>query len=464
MKFINRHNELSALEDRFRKNQSEFFIVYGKRRVGKTELIKQFIKDKPSAYFLADKRSMKLQLQEVGRIIGEQFNDEVLMRAGFEEWLEVFQYLGKHVRPNKPFIFAIDEYPYLVEIDKSISSIFQKGWDEYLKNSGVCFILSGSSIAMMESETLIYTAPLYGRRTGQLLLTPLSFTQAHEFFPATSFQEFLSIFTIMGGMPAYLLQYHAHKSRQENMRDAIFEKTAFLHNEVEFTLKEELREPKQYMAIIEAIAKGCAQFGHISNATGLEKNTLTKYLHVLQKLQLIAREVPVSEKHPQKSRKSIYTISDQFFRFWFRFVYPYKSDIEIGRLNEVEKKLHEEFSLLESVTHEQICRDDLVNQYSKQLFPFERVGRWWNNDEEIDIVALNTPTDSVLFAECKWSNKAVGTNVYDDLKRKAALVDFGSMNRKEYYALFSKSGFTKAMIEKAKKEKVLLIEEDRLLK
>jgi len=460
MTFVNRKKELNMLEKRFRSNKSEFFVLYGKRRVGKTELMKQFLKHKHAVYFLADKRNMKDQLQELGSIIGEQFNDEILMRVGFQDWLQVFRYLKQHISSQQPFIFAIDEYPYLVELDPSMSSLFQKGWDEYLKNTNIFFILSGSSMAMMESETLIYTAPLYGRRTGQLLLTPLSFTQAHEFFPQTSFQQFLSIFTITGGMPAYLLQYKTNKTHKQNIIDAIFEKTAFLHNEVEFMLKEELREPRQYMAILQAIANGCSQFGHIANATGLEKHVLTKYLHVLQQLQVITREVPITEDKPHKSRKSLYSICDQFFRFWFRFVYPFKSDIEIGRFQTVQQKLQDEFYLLESFTYEQICRDDLVNTYAKKLFSFERVGRWWNNHEEIDIVALNTETDEILFAECKWSNKAIGTNVYDDLKRKAQLVDFGSAKRTEYFALFSKSGFTPAMVQKAKNDGVLLIPQD----
>ena len=185
MKFINREIELKALKDKWAKGSSQLIIVYGKRRVGKTELIKQFIKDKEAVYFLADKRTALEQLRELGQIIGDMFNDDLLKSRGFESWLEVFNYIKKHKKGK--FIFAIDEYPYLVEADKATSSVFQKGWDQTLKDSGVFLILSGSSIGMMESEALTYKAPLYGRRTGQFLIKPLPFKEARKFFPKKDF-------------------------------------------------------------------------------------------------------------------------------------------------------------------------------------------------------------------------------------------------------------------------------------
>jgi len=180
MKFINRETELNFLNDKWAKKNPHFIVIYGKRRVGKTELIKQFIKEKPAVYFLADKRTSLEQLRELGRIMGTYFKDSLLEKQGFEEWLDVFRFLKE--RDGNHFVFVVDEYPYLVEIDKAISSLFQKGWDEYLKDSKIFLILSGSSISMMESEVLIYKSPLYGRRTGQILLKPLSFKKVGNFF------------------------------------------------------------------------------------------------------------------------------------------------------------------------------------------------------------------------------------------------------------------------------------------
>ena len=187
MKFINRTLELTTLENKWNDKKSQFIIIYGKRRIGKTELIKNFIKNKPAIYFLSDKRSSHDQLKELGRLFGEHFHDSLLSKQGFSEWLDVFRYLNEKVKER--FIFAIDEYPYLVESDKTISSVFQKGWDEYLKNKNIFLILSGSSISMMESETLLYKSPLYGRRTGQILVQQMPFHESRKFFPELDFEK-----------------------------------------------------------------------------------------------------------------------------------------------------------------------------------------------------------------------------------------------------------------------------------
>lgn len=460
MNFINRDTELGFLNNKWREGKANFIIIYGKRRVGKTALIKQFIKDKPAVYFLADKRSALEQMKELGRIMGGFFNDSLVKEHGFTDWLEVFRYLKE--KNTKNLIFAIDEYPYLVEIDKAISSVFQKGWDEFLKEHKIFIILSGSSIAMMESETLTYGSPLYGRRTGQILVKPISFKESRGFFPKKGFDEFMSIYTVTGGIPAYLLQLDAGLSIEENIKKKIFPVTEYLHNEVEFILKEEFRELKNYLSILKAISWGKRKFGEIVNETGLEKNVLTKYLMTLERLQIIEKEVPVTEEAPHKSRKGLYFIYDNFFRFWFQYVFPYKSDLEIGNFDEVLRKIQASFKSLEAISYERSSREIVWNLRSK-LFPFEKVGKWWERENEIDLVALSSVTKEILFGEVKWSEKQVGTNIYEDLKKKSELIDWQKGKRKEYFALFSKSGFTKDMLGIAKREKVFLIHRDTLV-
>lgn len=460
MKFINREKELKSLKEKWKSQKAEFFIIYGKRRVGKTELIKQFIKDKASIYFLADKRNTKEQLKELGEIAGNYFNDQILRSRGFNDWIEVFSYLKSKIK--KRTVFVVDEYPYLVENDSSTSSLFQKGWDEYLKDAKIFLILCGSSVSMMESEALIYKSPLYGRRTGQILLKPLSFFESWKFFPQKNFEDFLRIFTITGGIPAYLLQFSPDKSLEENIKTRIFPKTEFLHNEIEFILKEELREPKNYLAILRAISCGKSKFGEIANDTGLGKNVLMKYLTTLINLQLIEKEVPVTEKHPLKSRRGIYKISDNFTCFWFQYVFPYKSDLELDRYNEVMKKIKESFNLLEAKVYEKICQEILWKLRDK-IFPFERVGRWWNKNEEIDVVGLNENTKEIILGEVKYSQRPVGVNIYFSLRKKSYCVDWNYKKRKSYYILFSKNGFTKEMKELAKKDNVFLVEKNKLI-
>lgn len=464
MKFINRKAELNALEKKWMENEPQLFIVYGKRRVGKTELIKQFIKNKPAIYFLADRRTTIEQLKELGRIIGEYFKDNSLIKKGFSDWIEVFSYLKN--KTTKKLIFAIDEYPYLVESDGATSSLFQKGWDEYLKDSKICVILSGSSIAMMESEALIHKSPLYGRRTGQSLIKPLKFNESWEFFPKKNFDDFLSIYTITGGMPAYLMRFNAELPLKKNIELKIFDKTSFLHNEVEFTLKDELREPKNYLSILKAIALGKRKFGEISNYTGLQKNVLNKYLSTLANLQLLDKEYPAMEDNPDKSRKGLYRIADNFFIFWFQYIFQYRSYLEIENFDFVFKKMLGEssgFKALEAAAYEKVCQE-ILSGFGENIFAFERIGRWWENEKEIDIVGLNNETGEIIFGECKWSEKPIGTNIYEDLLKKAADVQWNRGKRKEYFILFSKSGFTKGMMAVARRDKVFLVHKNKIVK
>lgn len=460
MKFINRNKELNFLETKWASGKPQLTVVYGKRRVGKTELIKQFIKGKPAVYFLADKRTIFEQLRELSRLMGNYFQDSLLLKRGFEDWLDVFQYLKEHAREQ--FVFVVDEYPYLVEVDKAISSVFQKGWDEHLKNSQIFLVLLGSSVSMMESEALLYKSPLYGRRTGQILLKPLPFRDSWKFFSRKTFDEFLSIFSVTGGIPAYLLQIDPDLSFKENLRIKVFPTTEFLHNEIEFVLKEELREPKNYLSILRAISWGKRKFGEIVNETGLQKSALTKYLNTLERLQLIEKEVPVTEKNLQKSRKGLYQICDNFFRFWFQYIFPYKSDFEIESYDEVWRKFKESFPMLEAATYEKVSRETMWD-LRENLFNFERVGNWWEKDKEIDVVALNKTTREIIFGEAKWSNRPVGINVFRDLTEKASSVQWNRGEREEYYILFSKSGFTGEMCDLAKSKGVFLVHKGDLL-
>jgi len=450
------------MNEKWDSKTSQLFIIYGKRRVGKTELVKQFLKDKPSVYFLADKRNHSDQLKELGRVIGNYFNDTILVKNGFQDWLEFFEYVSK--KATKSLAIAIDEYPYLVETDSAISSIFQKGWDQYLKNSNAFLVLLGSSIAMMESETLIHKSPLFGRRTGQILVEPMTFANSWKFFPKKNFEQFMSVYSITDGMPSYLLQLDTDKTIKENIEKRIFSHTEFLHNEVEFMLKEELREPKNYLAILKAISWGKRKFGEIVNDTGLKKNVVTKYLNTLERLRLVEKEIPITEKNPNKSRKGLYAISDNFFRFWFQYVFPFKSDLEIGRYSHVFDQFDQSFNALESFVYEAVCRE-IIFDFEKQLFSIERIGRWWVPDKEIDIVGISAREQKIVFGECKWSSKAVGTNILYDLQDKAKVVQWGRGKRKEYFILFSKSGFTPDMIKLAKeKGNVVLVDKNKLVK
>jgi len=459
MRFINRELELDFLNEKWSKNEAQLIIVYGKRRVGKTEISIQFSKDKPHIYFLCERIAARSQLKKFTEAVREYFKDEFLPQDGFGNWETAFKYIANK---NEKIAIIIDEFPYLVETDKAIPSIFQKAWDLHLKNSKVYMTLLGSSISMMEETVLFYKAPLYGRRTGQFLIKPFRFKELKKAFPGKSFDEILSIYSIVGGTPLYLNKFHG-KNYLDVIKEEILKKGQPLYEEVEFLLREELKEPRNYFVILEALSLGKHKLSEIINETGFDKGTTSRYISILNSLQITRKEIPITEKIPEKSRKGIYEIDDNFFNFWFRFVFRNRSLLEENRINEVLLKIKEAMPSLQAKNYEKISGEILFNAILKKELPltFEAYGRWWNKNAEIDLIAINSQTNEILFGEAKWSNKPVGSNVYKTLKKKSEKVDWGRENRKEYFALFNKTGFTAEMKKIAKEYKIYLFHKDK---
>jgi len=461
MRFVNREIELNFLNEKWRQNSAQLIIIYGKRRVGKTEISVQFAKNKPHIYFLCERLAAHNQLKKFTEAVGKHFKDEFLPREGFRDWEEAFKYIaGK----RKKLAVIIDEFPYLAETDKAIPSTFQKAWDLHLKNSKVYLILLGSSISMMEKTVLFYKAPLYGRRTGQFLIKPFGFREARLAHPEKTFDEVLAIYSIAGGTPLYLNKFRL-KNYLNVVKEEILKKGQPLYDEVEFLLREELKEPRNYFVILEALSLGKHKLSEIINETGFDKGTSSRYISILDSLQITKKEIPVTEKIPEKSRKGIYLIDDNFFNFWFRLVFRNRSLLEENKINAVILKVKEAMPQLLAENYERISGEILsnTNLSKKRPLEFETYGRWWDKNEEIDLVALNSRANKILFGEVKWSNKPIGTNIYEDLKKKSQRVEWGKKNRKEYFALFSKAGFTPNMKKTAKKENIYLFHKDRLI-
>jgi uncharacterized protein len=460
MKFIDRIEPLAFLNRQYAERRAQFIAIYGKRRVGKTELVKQFFADKPHIYFLADKTSAHDQLKTLSEKIGEFYQDSFVGERGFGKWEQLFTYL----KTKEQFVWIIDEFPYLVEADPAIPSLFQKGWDEYLKDSQVFLILLGSSIGMMETEVLGYRSPLYGRRTGQLLLHPLDFTDVRQFYPRLNFEETLSFYAVCGGVPAYLRELKPQDDLWTNLRERVLSPSAFLYPEPEFILREELREPRNYFAILKALAAGKTRIGELVNETGFPKSKLTKYLSVLMDLKIVEREVPVTEEKPEKSKRGVYQLTDHFFRFWFEFVFPHRGDLEGGEMETVLKKIKQGFPLYVSTVYEHVARESTLawSRQGKLPFRLNRVGRYWEKEAEIDLVGLGEENDVAVFGEAKWTNKPMSIGIYEQLKQKAKRVTWKNETRREFYILFSRSGFSDELRNTALTEPLFLVEGDRL--
>ncbi len=463
MRFVDRQDELGFLEREYAKTSFRFIPLYGRRRVGKTRLVREFIKDKPSIYFLADTVSEPEQLKNLGRAVGEYFKEMVLVEGGFRDWEQFFRYIAEKSAKTR-LILAIDEFPYLVNASRAISSIFQKGIDTYLGETQMFLILLGSSIGMMEREVLLSKAPLYGRRTGSLKVEELKFSALRYFFPKADLGKRAGIYSTFGTVPAYLELVDSKESVLDNIAGLILSRNTFLHNEVEFLLREELREPRDYYVILRAISQGKRKLSEIMNDTGFDKAHLSRYLDILRSLGFVEKEVPVTEKSPDKSRLGLYRLHDRFFAFWFKYVLPNRGRLELGNEGYVLKQIKDTLDLHVSKSYESISREIFLDMVKRDEIPVTSLGRWWSKNEEIDLVALDEESRTVWFGECKWSGRKVGTDVYQDLRRKSERVDWHKGKRNERFILCSRSGFTPAMLDVAKRERVVLIEGEHVLR
>lgn len=463
-KFVNRKQEMAWLEASYQKayNEGQLVIIYGKRRVGKTELLKHFARKRSLIYFVAERGIAKDQLRTAKNVFADGLNDEVMKNVEFASWRDMFHYIGKKLEGRlDPLVLVFDEFPYLAESDSAMSSYFQIGWDEFLRHTKVLMVLMGSSISMMYKHALLPSAPLFGRRTGQWLLEPFNYKESKEFYGQSPFVNTFGLYAISGGIPAYAKVFDGHKTLAENIRQYVLPEGSFLSVEPELLLSEEFTDPRSYLSILKAIGLGRTKFSEIVAATGLPATAMSGYLQTLVSLRLVKKEIPVTEKVPEKSKRGSYSLADSFLRFYFSFVYPNNSLIKSGRIDTLFKLHGEILQQLVAKSYEDSTKQFVEAVIKRDELPdFQQMGRWWNNNTEIDLVGLNVESNSILFVETKWSNQVVKDSVLDNLKQKAGQVVWGIPGRKEYYGLVSKSGFSDALVKRAIAENILLIHRD----
>lgn len=452
MKFINRKREMATLEKEYTREKS-FVVLYGRRRTGKTTLIKEFIKDKNAFYFFADKQNESLQISRFKKQLAEYFKDEFLKKIEINDWDTIFDYFINKIRDDEKFILVIDEFQYLCSVNKGFSSIFQRIYDEKMCHKNIMVILCGSLISMMYSEVLSYDSPLYGRRTAQIKLQPITFEYYKDFFENKSKKERIEFYSITGGIPKYILEFDKTESPLWNIENNIFNKDNFLYSEPKFLLQEEINDLSRYFSILNSIASGNTKLSSICSNLELNSNGITPYITKLIDLDILEKEVPVTE-NLENSKKGLYKIKDNYLKFWFSYVYPYQSYLEIENLTYPLDKIKNEFNLWVSKIYEELARETLFSNLQIP-FPIKKLGRWWNNNEEIDIVALGDK--DIIFGECKWSNKKVGLSVLFSLKEKSKKVNWNNNSRKEYFILFSKEGFSEDLIALSEKDKTIIL-------
>ncbi len=437
--FIGRERELKKLSEMYAGDQFECAIIYGRRRIGKTTLIQEFIKDKKAVYFPALETSERINLENFSKGILSIAMGNIKNPPSFANFTDALEMVGA-MAVNERIVLVIDEYPYLANAVKGMSSILQAQIDMHLKNSKLFLILCGSSMSFMENQVLGYQSPLYGRRTAQFKIQPFSFFESIAFHRSYNAIEQAVIYGMTGGVPQYLSRIRDGKSLKENIIENFFDPSSYLFEEPSNLLKQELREPQVYNEIITAIAAGSSRLNEISTKTGLETAVCSKYLTSLIELGIVKKERPILQ---EKSKKTIYRLADSMFRFWYRFVPQNIAQIQSGAGDKVYDSIEPYISGYMGEVFEEICKQYLwkENRAERLPFSFRDAGRWWGTnqikkrEEEIDIIAFDDT--HAIFCECKWTNEPVGSGTLNGLIEKSAIFGY----QEKYYVIFSRSGY-----------------------
>ena len=452
-----RDKELHDLNKRYKKDDFECIVVYGRRRVGKTALINEFCKSKSTVFFSALNASSQENLEALSKAIYEKDHPGAETAPVYQSFDAAFAEITRMAEEER-LVFVIDEYPYLAKANKSISSRLQHIIDHTWKNGKLFLILCGSSMSFMEYQVLGYESPLYGRRTGQFKIQALTYKEMTAFNPNLTDEQQAFIYGITGGIPHYINKLNVDGDVDEALKENLFNTSSYLYEEPENLLKQELREPAIYNSVITAVASGASHSNEIATKVGIESPICAKYLKVLLDLGILIKETPITEK---AGKKTIYAIGDNFFRFWYRFVPQNTSAISAGKIERIYdpiiKKYYPDYM---GLIFEQMGRDYLFLYAEDVPVVLSDIGQWWGTDSkakkevQIDIVGTPAEGNEYIIGSCKYRNTPVGVDEFELLKQYADV--FGKGDKYHYY-IFSKSGFTQGLQELANKGEVRLV-------
>lgn len=460
------HNSVLAQLNRcYHAPTAQLFLLYGRRRVGKTELIRAFVVDKPHVFFIATLSSDADQLAAFSQLIWKHLHGEERTEFSFPSWEAAFATLA--TLPNRPVII-INEITYLLDGNRELLTTLQQVWDAKLCQANLFLLLCGSYVGMIEREILAANAPLSGRYTGNAHLQPLDLPAAARFFPNYTPSQQLEAWAILGGMPYYLQVFDDRATVFDNIQQHILHRRGTLYSEPQLLLLEELHDPRNYFSILRAIAGNKAKLSEISQSAGFGNSQTTgKYIDVLRQLGLVERQVSVTEREPEKSRKGLYRIEDAFLRFWFRFVHPNLRALSLDLDGDIlAQQVKPHFNAFVRYAFEQAAQTYVSTLAQRGCLSFTpaRIGRWWNDQEEIAVVALHEQTQTILVGDCFWVDYPLALADLNDLRRKASLLNRSGEWQRITYVLFAKAGFAPEVKTVAEVEGILLVSADELIK
>lgn len=454
---IGRERELQQIEKLYMSSKFEFLVMYGRRRVGKTTILQEFASHHRVIFYSAQEKNDSLNLSDFSKVVQNYFEGHYI--APFSSWEDAMSYItkkGKDVRT----VLVIDEFPFMAGTNPSIKSIFQHEIDHHWKEQNIFLILCGSSVSFMINDIMGYESPLYGRSTASMEVLPFDYYDSAKFFPDYSREEQLIAYGILGGIPRYLNAFSQNHSLQENIESEILENGAFLNDEPMMLLKMELREPNVYNSILEAIARGYNKITEIADCIHEEKGKCSKYMTTLLTIRLVEKRVPCGE--PEKSKKTIYALTDNFYRFWYHYIFSNKSYYEMLGAPDAAKEIAEGISDFMGLAFEQICKQYLIRQAKLRKLPFipAEIGKWWGNNpsikaqDDVDILALNRNRTEAIFCECKFTSRPMPMEEYEDLLTAA---DAFPKEMKKHFMFISKSGYTEPVKRRAAREEAVLL-------
>ena len=468
MDFVGRKTELNLLDDLYQRQGAQFLVLYGRRRIGKTRLLIQWLSGLEGRYFywMATQTSTTNQLRSFSQAWFQFLhpNAQVEPTFSYASWEAALDEM-RRASAQERLVVVLDEFTYVMQANPEVPSIIQRAWDHQLKeNSKLVLILTGSLAGMIQRHVLDYQAPLYGRATARIRLQSLPFGTLAELLPRYRPDQRVTIYAITGGVPAYIELFDDRLTITENLRQRIITPANVMLGDAVFMLHEQLHEPRNYIAIIEAIAAGNRSLSNIARMAGIERTNIVKYLRVLQELGYVKRQVPVTVRRPERSRKGRYVITDPYLRFYFRFLAPNLSFIERGMVQQAVNLMQDHLmDFIGTHTFEELCQDWVATQADLGALPFlpERIGSIWSPQAQVDVAAINWRMKEILLGECKWSADRVGRGVIRTLKSKAATV-LPPGDWAVHYVFFSRSGFSASAQAEAMTIKARLVDLERI--
>lgn len=463
--FIGREKELSILEDAYGSGRFEFLVLYGRRRIGKTSLLKEFSRHHKALLYSAQEKNDSLNLLDFSKAVQGFFEGRFFGK--FSDWEAAFGYISGKANPSERLVLIIDEFPFIAVENPSIKSILQHTIDHDWMEKNIFLILCGSSVSFMEDEVLAHKSPLYGRSTVHMELRGFDYLESSRFFPGYSSTDKITAYCILGGVPCYLAAFDASRPPVWNVASKILREGSFLKDEPAFLLRQELREPAVYNSIFEVIAGGATRVNDIASKIHEEPQKCSKYLRTLQAIRLVKKCTPCGED--ESSRRTVYKISDNYFAFWYHFLFGQKSYYELLG----EERAAAEIFLPENLnTHvgrifEDVCAEYMLRLAKAGRLPFvpAKYGRWWGGNPErkvqddIDVLLIDRTGQRIIICECKFRNDSFGKSDFETMLSRRSV--FPGAEEISFFA-FSKGGFSDWVKESAEPGRVTLVGIDDL--